>query len=137
MGGISTGVRTSPRTREPLGSICPWVVCGGGVVAHCWVVDQQAQHPWWVVVVGYFLEHHRSRLWVVGGVGGLLFVNYIVDASIFERRAVVTVAWCWFSFGGSGGGCGCGCVVCIFDDYLCCVAYKLLRAHGGCLGIRS
>ena len=29
-------------------------------------------------------------LWVVGGVGGLLFVNYIVDASIFERRASVT-----------------------------------------------
>ena len=38
-------------------------------------------------------------LWVVGGVGGLLFVNYIVDASIFERRAfydryLVTVPCC-------------------------------------------
>lgn len=60
-----------------------------------------------VVVVGYFLEHHRSPWWVVGGVGGLLFVNYIVDASIFERRAfddrvlvtassgVVAGVWWW------------------------------------------
>ena len=93
----------------------------------------------WVVVVGYYLEHHYYRCeLVMGGVGGLLFVNYIVDASIFERRAfydryLVTGSLLW----GSGGGCGGGCVVCIFDDYLCCVAYKLLRAHGGCLGIRS
>ena len=84
--------------------------------------------------VGWFPGTLTHPLWWVCGVGGLLFVNYIVDASIFERRAfydryLVTGSLLW----GSGGGC----VVCIFDDYLCCVAYKLLRAHGGCLGIRS
>ena len=45
----------------------------------------------WVVVVGSSWNIIEVRgLWVVGGVGGLLFVNYIVDASIFERRAWMT-----------------------------------------------
>ena len=92
----------------------------------------------WVLVVGSSRNTTEASGCWWGGVGGLLFVNYIVDASIFERRAfydryLVTGSLLW----GSGGGCGGGCVVCIFDDYLCCVAYKLLRAHGGCLGIRS
>ena len=42
--------RLNPAHGNPEDSMCSWVVCGGGVVAHCWVVDQQAQHvcPWWV-----------------------------------------------------------------------------------------
>ena len=151
MGGISTGVHANPAHGNPTTSGCGWCVVVV-VVAHCWVVDQQAQCSdesvgrsvrigrWWcgcwlLVLPGTLLKPAVAG---GGGVGGLLFVNYIVDASIFERRAfydryLVTGSLLW----GSGGGCGGGCVVCIFDDYLCCVAYKLLRAHGGCLGIRS
>ena len=72
----------------------------------------------WVVVVGYYLEHHYYRCeLVMGGVGGLLFVNYIVDASIFDAACI----WShrdhglWFF-----GTVGCGGVVGVcgvfFDD---------------------
>ena len=127
------------RTREHCRLGWLVVVCvgvRGGTLLGC---RSTSSAPWWVLVVGSSWNIIEVRgLWVVGGVGGLLFVNYIVDVSIFERRAfydryLVTGSLLW----GSGGGCGGGCVVCIFDDYLCCVAYKLLRAHGGCLGIRS
>ena len=72
------------------GTLPAWMV-GGGVCGGSWwhIVGLSINKPSTlvgVVVVGYFLEHHRSPLWVGGGVGGLLFVNYIVDASIFERR---------------------------------------------------
>lgn len=80
-----------------------WWWCGGTLLG----CRSTSPAPLGVVVVGYFLGHHRSPLWVGGGVGGLLFVNYIVDASIFERRAfydlyLVAGALLW----GAGGGCG-------------------------------
>ena len=51
----------------------------------------------WVVVVGYYLEHHYYRCeLVMGGVGGLLFVNYIVDASIFDAAHPVGVCGVFF-----------------------------------------
>ena len=83
-------------------------------MVHCWVLKQQAPHPFvrvWVFGVSAWLHLlvYRSALptsvGVVGvgaGVGcgvGLLFENCTVDASIFVA--------------------------------------KFLRAHGGCLGIRS
>ncbi len=126
MGGISTGVRTSPAHGNPLDQY----VLGWCVVVVWWhIVGLSINKPstrggWWLLVTSWDMTE-APWCGVVGGVGGLLFVNYIVDASIFERRACALSLW------------GCGCVVCIFDDYLCCVAYKLLRAHGGCLGIRS
>ena len=75
----------------------------------------------WVLVVGSSRNTTEASGCWWGGVGGLLFVNYIVDASIFERRASVIV---FILF---GGGCGCWCVVCIFDDYLCfiCVVWRI------------
>lgn len=44
----------------------------------------------WVLVVGSSRNTTEASGCWWGGVGGLLFVNYIVDASIFERRASVT-----------------------------------------------
>ena len=106
VGGISTGVHDGPAHGSPAARCCGWCVVVV-VVAHCWVVDQQTQHP----VVGggcWCFPGHRRDQWllVVGGVGGLLFVNYIVDASIFERRVSVIGAHpVWV-------GVGCWCVVC-------------------------
>ena len=78
-----------------------WWWCGGTLLgcrstssARMSLVGGSVRISWvgvWVVVVGYYLEHHYYRCeLVMGGVGGLLFVNYIVDASIFERRAWMT-----------------------------------------------
>ena len=134
MGGISTGVfLVGCWSRAPR----PWRGCGGPVAAgvtHYWVVDQQTRHrggagtgreagsgvpgplvEWWC----WWLVGFRSVMiaWCVprgGGVGGLLFVNYIVDASIFVRRAPFG---CW-----SPSGVGGGCVVCSLMIILCCVA---------------
>ena len=142
MGGISTGVfLVGCWSRAPR----PWRGCGGPVAAgvtHYWVVDQQTRHrggagtgreagsgvpgplvEWWC----WWLVGFRSVMiaWCVprgGGVGGLLFVNYIVDASIFDaaqtwshddhdvvlRDGVVVVWWV--------------CVVCSLMIVLCCVA---------------
>ena len=77
---------------------CGAVVTGAGVgVTHYWVVDQQAGTGGGSLLGGScgcgwlvgFPRRCRHVLFVVrgGGVGGLLFVNYIVDASIFVRRA--------------------------------------------------
>ena len=84
--------------------------CGGTLLGcrstrWCWLVSRSMVKLGWL------------SWW--GRAGGLLFVNYIVDASIFDAAHLE------------------GCVVCSLMIYLCCVAYKLLRAHGGCLGIRS
>ena len=64
-----------------------WWWCGGTLLG----CRSTSSAPWWVLVVGSSWNIIEVRgLWVVGGVGGLLFVNYIVDASIFERRAWMT-----------------------------------------------
>ena len=100
MGGISTGVHANPAHGNPTTQCCGWCVVVV-VVAHCWVVDQQAQCSdesadrsvrigrWWCGCWLLVLPGTLLKLAVAGGggVGGLLFVNYIVDASIFERRA--------------------------------------------------
>ncbi len=63
-----------------------WWCVWGFVVAHCWVVDQQ------VALVG-FLGHCRiDPVGWVCGVGGLLFVNYIVDASIFDAACTLVAS---------------------------------------------
>ena len=49
------------------------------MVAHCWVVDQHAGVGWFPAV-----SRSLGRLSWWCGAGGLLFVNYIVDASIFD-----------------------------------------------------
>ena len=56
----------------------------------------------WLVVVGSSRNTTEASGCWWGGVGGLLFVNYIVDASIFERRAfydrylvTASVKWWW------------------------------------------
>ena len=61
------------------------------MVAHCWVVDQHAG-------VGWFPAAPRSPGVFLGGcgVGGLLFVNYIVDASIFDAAHPVGVCGVFF-----------------------------------------
>ena len=124
--------------------------CGGGVVdAHGWNISKRTrilrtrEHCWlgWLVVVcvgvrggtllgcrstsyvGWFPGALTHPLWWVCGVGGLLFVNYIVDASIFDAACIwshvdhgrgvfgflVVVVW-WV------------CVVCSLMIVLCCVA---------------
>lgn len=80
-----------------------------------------------------FPQHLEHRVSGGMGVGGLLFVNYIVDASIFDAAHRDPMGLVFFWEVGSVGGC----VVCSLMIVLCCVAYKLLRAHGGCLGIKS
>ena len=97
------------------GTLPAWMV-GGGV---CGVRGGTLLGCRSTSYVGWFPGTLTHPLWWVCGVGGLLFVNYIVDASIFDAAHLE------------------GCVVCSLMIYLCCVAYKLLRAHGGCLGIRS
>ena len=64
-------------------------------------------------------------------VGCLLFVNCIVDASVLNVLAAPRVEMHLVVPSGAGGVFLCGVVLCV----LCVV--KLLRAHGGCLGIRS
>ena len=63
-------------------------------MAHCWVLKQQ-DHAGWLFFVGVagvgrlFLVSllHRSRTHVCGVCGvGLLFENYIVDASILYKK---------------------------------------------------
>ena len=89
MGGISTGVHTNP-AHGNLATTCLWVVCGGGCGGTLLGCRSTSPASWWVLVVGSSWNIIEVRgLWVVGGVGGLLFVNYIVDASIFERRALM------------------------------------------------
>ena len=85
----------------------------GGWAAHCWVLRGQPDPLWGSCCV--------SRGAIVGllpCVGGVVAVrvvveNCTVDASIF-----------------------CFCAH-LCRDFLMCVLVKLLRAHGGCLGIRS
>ncbi len=100
--------REHGRTRVPV-VVLGWrrggTLLGCRSTRQCWLVSRSITRLGWL------------SWW--GGVGGLLFVNYIVDASIFDAAHLE------------------GCVVCSLMIYLCCVAYKLLRAHGGCLGIRS
>ena len=118
--------------------------CGGGVVdAHGWNISKRTrcsltrEHDrtrvlvvvlgWWcggtllgcrsTSYVGWFPGALSHPLWWVCGVGGLLFVNYIVDASIFD-------AACIWSHVDHGRGVfwipGCGGVVGVcgvfFDD---------------------
>ena len=68
--------------------------------------------------VGWFPGTLSHPLWWVCGVGGLLFVNYIVDASIFERRAQM-IAVLLVPLG-SGGGVVVG-VWCVFLMIICVV----------------
>ena len=77
----------------------------------------------WVLVVGSSRNTTEAGGCWWGGVGGLLFVNYIVDASIFDAACIwshddhgrgvfgflVVVVW-WV------------CVVCSLMIVLCCVA---------------
>ena len=78
MGGISASAHGHDAHGNAAGLDGWWWCVWGFVVAHCWVVDQQ------VALVG-FLGHRRiDPVGWVCGVGGLLFVNYIVDASIFD-----------------------------------------------------
>ncbi len=131
MGGISTGVHTNP-THGNVHDFngCVWCVVVV-VVAHCWVVDQQTQRfviQWWIREdllwwwgVGCWLHPGTLLKLAVaggGGVGGLLFVNYIVDASIFERRArMIAVLLVPL---GSDGGVVVG-VWCVFLMIICVV----------------
>ena len=82
---------------------------------------------------------------MVGCVVGLLFENYIVNASIFIRSNFLenelnlergAAGFC-LSFGGVGAGGVSfhGSLDKVFFDLF--VVVKFLRAHGGCLGIRS
>ncbi len=92
------------------------VVGGFLIAASCWVLREQATcgvEPWGFGFLGDDLRLGGGRHSCVGariagvGVGCVLFENCIVDASIF-----------------------------IFGVFLVFVV-KLLRADGGCLGIRS
>ena len=93
---------------------------GGGACCGSWwhIVGLSINKVRWLVSWGT----DAPSLWWVCGVGGLLFVNYIVDASIFDaactwshddhdvvlRDGVVVVWWV--------------CVVCSLMIVLCCVA---------------
>ena len=72
----------------------------------------------WVLVVGSSRNTTEAGGCWWGGVGGLLFVNYIVDASIFERRAQM-IAVLLVPLG-SGGGVVVG-VWCVFLMIICVV----------------
>ena len=103
--------------------MCPWVVCGGGCGGTLLGCRSTSPAPrFGVVVVGFFLGYRWGPLvGVVGGVGGLLFVNYIVDASIFERRAFYD---CFLVAGFLSGCWWWGVVVgvwCVFLMIICVV----------------
>ena len=78
-------------------------------------------------------------LWVCGVCGvGLLFENYIVDASIlykkqFPRLMNLDLAALLMPF----GVLGCGWLLWFSREMFLIFVVKFLRAHGGCLGIRS
>ena len=84
---------------------------------------------------------HRSCTFVCGVCGvGLLFENYIVDASILYKKQFPR----YLEPGSDGlpavplGVVGC-CLVPWFSRVSLFLIFvvKFLRAHGGCLGIRS
>ena len=101
------------------GTLPAWMV-GGGV---CGVRGGTLLGCRSTSYVGWFPGTLTHPLWWVCGVGGLLFVNYIVDASIFDAACIwshddhgrgvfgflVVVVW-WV------------CVVCSLMIVLCCVA---------------
>ena len=76
-----------PRTRER--SRLQWLclVCGGGCGGTLLGCRSTSPTPCgcWLLVTSW----NTTEAFGWGGVGGLLFVNYIVDASIFERRALM------------------------------------------------
>ena len=77
-----------PRAREPHDTML-WVVCGGGCGGTLLGCRSTSPAPCgcWLLVSSWNTTEAGGCWW--GGVGGLLFVNYIVDASIFERRALM------------------------------------------------
>ena len=91
MGGISASGHGYYAHGNTAGLDGWWWCVWGFVVAHCWVVDQHAG-------VGWFPAAPRSWDGCSGGcgAGGLLFVNYIVDASIFDAAHPVGVCGVFF-----------------------------------------
>ena len=82
MGGISTSV---PHGTGPRDHHCVVVVVDGPVGWGWHIVGLSINKHGWLVPAASGSRHGCD---VVAGVGGLLFVNYIVDASIFAPRAV-------------------------------------------------
>ena len=89
---------------------------------------------------GCTVSHGFLRLRGVCGVcgTGLLFENYIVDASIFYKKQFprylnLDLAVLWHLSGCCGVVGFCGSLEKMFLIFV----VKFLRAHGGCLGIRS
>ena len=93
----ATAVRFRARSISTPHLVCGWNVGGvrgwNGLLAHCWVLDQQARRiPFGGVPVRFFLvsrawpkphsPHPEGCVCPVVGVTGLLFGNCIVDASI-------------------------------------------------------
>ena len=66
---------------------CVSVKCGGGCGGTLLGCRSTSPTPCgcWLLVSSW----NTTEAFGWGGVGGLLFVNYIVDASIFERRALM------------------------------------------------
>ena len=81
MGGISTSV---PHGTGPRDHHCVVVVVDGPVGWGWHIVGLSINKHGWLVPAASESCHGGG----VAGVGGLLFVNYIVDASIFAPRAV-------------------------------------------------
>src|SRR3954454_3447148 len=116
-----------PLVLPVFGPVWNVAVVGGWSSARCWVLRERDPQP--VAVAGAFSQRRAipgfrppdvSGHGGAGGGGGWLLVeNCTVDASIFSDP---------LPFGCRVGFCR------VFDF---CVLVKLLRAHGGCLGIRS
>ena len=107
---------------------------GGHLLAHCWVLRQQdlilqrcERGTWLVSSCSRILR--GIALWCgVEGVTGLLFENYIVDASILKQ---------FFDEPGLASPFGAGLFHGSLEKLYLIFVVKFLRAHGGCLGIRS
>ena|SRR5919107_293411 len=87
------------RAGFPLGGLVQergWFVVAGWCLAHCWVLRQQDRGAGFFCVPGVFVSgflaapitRFAASLALVCGVcgTGLLFENYIVDASIFYKK---------------------------------------------------
>ena len=77
-----TGTRPDTSSGGGVGVVVWWHIVGLSINTSCWLVSRSTTK--------------LGRLFWWGGAGGLLFVNYIVDASIFDAAHPVGVCGVFF-----------------------------------------